>query len=221
DLFAELSTRYAALTASTSGLLSHAERRLDAARQQFAAALADSRAESKRLVEILTPLEDQLAMEKERGDALERLLAGRPPAPAVVRAGTDDASAVAGPARYFELLKACLTRMLFMNDEPGRDLHELAQQRDIRMIGKDWPDEGETMIGMLRLDCLQECVETVLREHIPGDFLEAGVWRGGATIFMKGILAAYGVEDRQVWVADSFRGLPVPDEVNFPQDVPI
>src|ERR1039458_3986673 len=56
---------------------------------------------------------------------------------------------------------------------------------------------------------------------IPGDFLEAGVWRGGATIFMKGMLAAYGVHDRRVWVADSFRGLPVPDEVHFPQDVPI
>jgi hypothetical protein len=89
------------------------------------------------------------------------------------------------------------------------------------MIGKDWPEDAETMIGMLRLDCIQECVETVLRDDIPGDFLEAGVWRGGATIFMKGMLAAYGVHDRRVWVADSFRGLPVPDEVNFPQDVPI
>jgi len=133
----------------------------------------------------------------------------------------DAATAVNGQARYFELLKACLTRMLFMNDEPGRDPVALAEQRDIRMIGKDWPHDAETMIGMLRLDCIQECVERVLRDDIPGDFLEAGVWRGGATIFMKGILAAYGVGDRRVWVADSFRGLPVPDEVNFPQDVPI
>jgi hypothetical protein len=88
------------------------------------------------------------------------------------------------------------------------------------MIGKDWPQEAETMIGLLRLDCIQECVETVLRDKVPGDLLEAGVWRGGATIFMKAILAAHGVGDRRVWVADSFRGLPEPDEVNFPQDVP-
>jgi Macrocin-O-methyltransferase (TylF)/Glycosyltransferase WbsX len=220
-LYADLFKRYGDLQASTTGLLSNAERRLDAASQQFAAALAESRAESNRLVEILTPIEGRLALERDRADALERLLAGRPPVPAVVRSSPDGAPPETGQARYFELLKACLTRMLFMNDEPGRDLRALAEQREIRMIGKDWPDDGETMIGMLRLDCIQQCVETVLREQVPGDFLEAGVWRGGATIFMKGILAAYGVQDRQVWVADSFRGLPVPDEVNFPQDVPI
>jgi hypothetical protein len=110
--------------------------------------------------------------------------------------------------------------MLFLNDQPGQDRVELAKLRAVRMIGKDWPEEAETMVGMLRLDCIQECVETVIREGVPGDLLEAGVWRGGATIFMKGILAAYGVQDRRVWVADSFRGLPVPDEINFPQDVP-
>jgi hypothetical protein len=109
--------------------------------------------------------------------------------------------------------------MLFLNDQPGQDRVELAKLRAVRMIGKDWPEEAETMVGMLRLDCIQECVETVIREGVPGDLLEAGVWRGGATIFMKGILAAYGVQDRRVWVADSFRGLPVPDEINFPQDV--
>jgi hypothetical protein len=221
DLYADLSKRYRDLQASASGLLSHAARRFEAAREQLEAELAESRAESRRLAEIVTPLEGQLALQVARAEDLQNLLAGRPPTPAVVRSVPDEVDDANGQRRYFELLKACLTRMLFMNDEPGRDLRELAQQRDVRMIGKDWPEEGETMIGMLRLDCLQQCVETVLRERVPGDFLEAGVWRGGATIFMKGILAAYGVQDRRVWVADSFRGLPVPDEVNFPQDVPI
>jgi O-methyltransferase len=36
------------------------------------------------------------------------------------------------------------------------------------------------------------------------------VWRGGATIFMRGYLAAHGITDRTVWVADSFAGLPPP-----------
>lgn len=35
-----------------------------------------------------------------------------------------------------------------------------------------------------------------------------GVWRGGACIFMRGALRAYGVTDRTVWVADSFCGFP-------------
>jgi O-methyltransferase len=43
------------------------------------------------------------------------------------------------------------------------------------------------------------------------------VWRGGASIFMRGILKAHGVSDRQVWVADSFEGLPAPD-ARYPED---
>jgi len=120
---------------------------------------------------------------------------------------------------YLDLLKACLTRMLFMNDAPGRDSAALAEQRELRQSGWDWPDEAETMIGMVRLDSIQECVSTVIRDEVPGDLLEAGVWRGGAAIFMRALLFAFGDRDRQVWVADSFEGLPPPDAINFTQDV--
>lgn len=68
----------------------------------------------------------------------------------------------------------------------------------------------ESMIGMSRLNNIQQCVETVLRDQVPGDLIETGVWRGGATIFMRAILAARGDESRQVFVADSFEGLPAP-----------
>jgi O-methyltransferase len=74
------------------------------------------------------------------------------------------------------------------------------------------------MIGLKRLDNLQTCVERVLHEGVPGDLIETGVWRGGATIFMRAILTAYGVKDRQVWVADSFEGLPLPDPEKYPED---
>ena len=50
------------------------------------------------------------------------------------------------------------------------------------------------------------------------DLIETGVWRGGATIFMRGILKAHGVKDRTVWVADSFEGLPLPDSSKYPAD---
>jgi O-methyltransferase len=58
---------------------------------------------------------------------------------------------------------------------------------------------------------LRFCVERIIADRVPGDLIETGVWRGGASIFMRGILAAYGVTDRRVWVADSFEGLPKPD----------
>ena len=67
------------------------------------------------------------------------------------------------------------------------------------------------MVGRARLNDLDHCVTTVLAEDVPGDLVECGVWRGGASILMRGILAAWNVTDRTVWVADSFAGLPSPE----------
>lgn len=80
-----------------------------------------------------------------------------------------------------------------------------------------------SMVGQARLDSLQLMIETVLREKIPGDFLEAGVWRGGASIFMRAMLNLWGDKQRKVYVADSFQGLPAPqlkqdENLNFHLD---
>jgi O-methyltransferase len=87
-----------------------------------------------------------------------------------------------------------------------------------RNLGLDWPASAETMIGMQRLAHLQHCVETVLASDIPGDLVECGVWRGGACILMRAVLAAYGDEKRCVWLADSFAGVPPPDPEHYPAD---
>lgn len=84
----------------------------------------------------------------------------------------------------------------------------------LREGGLDWPFFGYTMIGQKRLDNIQYAVETVLSEDIPGDFMETGVWRGGAVLLMKAILDAHSVTDRAVWCADSFEGLPPPNETD-------
>src|SRR5882724_714815 len=80
-----------------------------------------------------------------------------------------------------------------------------------REEGRNWPSYADTMIGLRRLDNLQECIESVLDDKVPGDLIETGVWRGGACIFMRGVLRVHGVDDRRVYVADSFQGLPAPD----------
>lgn len=90
---------------------------------------------------------------------------------------------------------------------------------DKRAKGQDWPPLADTMIGLKRLDNLQYCIETVLKENISGDLIETGVWRGGGSIFMCAVLKSHGSTDRTVWVADSFEGLPKPDPETYPQDV--
>ncbi|MGH9845761.1 MAG: TylF/MycF family methyltransferase [Blastocatellia bacterium] len=87
-----------------------------------------------------------------------------------------------------------------------------------RNDGRDWPADGYTMIGLKRMENLRMCVERVLQDCVPGDLVETGVWRGGATIFMRAILKAYGDMERRVWVADSFAGLPTPDAERYPAD---
>ncbi len=84
-----------------------------------------------------------------------------------------------------------------------------------KLEGRIWPRYAETMIGLKRLDNIQFCIESVLSNNIQGDLIEVGVWRGGASIFMKAVLAANRAIDRRVFVADSFEGLPKPDEKNI------
>src|SRR6188474_1402041 len=95
---------------------------------------------------------------------------------------------------YLDLLKGCLTRMLFPDMCWGD--WEFATPRpfdpDARREGRDWPTEAETMVGMRRLDNLQRCMRTVFREGVPGDLVETGVWRGGCAILMRAVLEAYG-----------------------------
>jgi hypothetical protein len=143
----------------------------------------------------------------------------------------------AAASLYLELLKKVLIGTLFptyfQRTEPPKHLlkartqlndlgfaivKEVPLDLSLRLEGRDWPVQSHSMIGQKRLDNLHACMTDVIRHHVPGDVIETGVWRGGATIFMRAVLKAYGVTDRTVWVADSFKGLPRPNEAQYPAD---
>ena len=120
---------------------------------------------------------------------------------------------------YIDLLKKCLLNMLHTDPDEVIKFKRWEKTRgEFREEGTDWPKLAHTMIGIKRLDNLHLCVEEVIKNNIPGDFIETGVWRGGATIFMRAMLKAYGITDRKVWVADSFQGVPPPNVEKYPQD---
>ncbi len=87
-----------------------------------------------------------------------------------------------------------------------------------RLNGYDWPSNAFTMIGLNRLNNIEDCIRTILKDNIQGDFIETGVWRGGATIFMRALLKELGIKDKTVWLADSFKGLPKPNSKSYPAD---
>ncbi len=104
----------------------------------------------------------------------------------------------------------------------GRFGFEIAYKKPydpaLREVGMDWPARAESMIGLRRMDNVVKSVSSVVKDGVEGDLIETGVWRGGATIMMRGVLKAYGDTTRKVWVADSFEGLPEPDAARFPAD---
>jgi SAM-dependent methyltransferase len=120
-------------------------------------------------------------------------------------------------ALYLDLMEACLLNTIY--EDPSQDpWSEGVYDPQKREEGVEWPSLAHTMIGRKRMANLRSVVETVITDGVPGDLIETGVWRGGACIYMRAILRAYGVTDRTVYVADSFEGLPPPDPGKYPAD---
>jgi hypothetical protein len=116
---------------------------------------------------------------------------------------------------YLELLKLALCDLVGESTEgvykrhDGRTYSRQLSDEDLRyrVTGMDWPLRALTMVGLARLDDLQRCVESVVEDGIEGDMIEAGAWRGGASILIRATLDTLG-DERVLWVADSFAGFP-------------
>jgi len=85
-----------------------------------------------------------------------------------------------------------------------------------RLEGLDWPQDAVTMIGLKRMNNIHESLDYIRENNVEGDLMETGVWKGGATIFMKLYCDIYGL-NKKVFVCDSFEGLPKPSG-KFKQD---
>jgi hypothetical protein len=112
---------------------------------------------------------------------------------------------------YLDLLEGSLTGTVHP-DESSSPWVRGKQDAARRGVGQDWPSRAETMIGTARMRNIRMLVHRALEESVSGDLIETGAWRGGACIYMRGILAAACDTKRRVFVADSFCGLPSPDE---------
>ena len=67
-----------------------------------------------------------------------------------------------------------------------------------------------TMTSGERLWSLVNAVRYVIDEGLPGDFAECGVWRGGSVMAMAKQLRALAVNDRRIWLYDTFAGMTAP-----------
>lgn len=69
-----------------------------------------------------------------------------------------------------------------------------------------------TMTSPQRVLALCNAVHYILQNQIPGSFVECGVWRGGSMAAVARTLIQSGVNDRDLWLYDTFDGMSDPTE---------
>jgi O-methyltransferase len=107
---------------------------------------------------------------------------------------------------YFDLIiKTILNEVYF----PGEHVNE----------GRVWPKcPAMSMIGRSRLENVLSLAKEKIEQGIKGDFIEAGIWKGGVIALMSAVLNVYGDTSRQVYGADSFKGIPPAKPDLYPAD---
>jgi hypothetical protein len=143
------------------------------------------------------------------------------PAAGAPEPATDSAAgaSAADPAElrrlYLDMVQRTIINTVY--EDPAQTFGD-TYRPEVREIGSDWPSVAHSMIGNRRMTNLRQICEIVIGQNVPGDFIETGVWRGGACILMRAVLKAWNITDRSVWVADSFAGLPRPTPDKYPAD---
>lgn len=69
-----------------------------------------------------------------------------------------------------------------------------------------------TLTSPQRVYSLIESVRYILKNNINGVFLECGVYKGGSMMTVALTLISQGVTDRELYLYDTFEGMPKPDE---------
>lgn len=68
-----------------------------------------------------------------------------------------------------------------------------------------------SMTSVERMYAVYKSIEYLEKAKIPGAIVECGVWRGGSIMVALATLKALGRTDRDIYLFDTFEGLPEPD----------
>lgn len=67
-----------------------------------------------------------------------------------------------------------------------------------------------TMVEIERCYALYFSVKYILKNNIPGDFVECGVWKGGSSMLVALMLKKENAVDRKIYLYDTFAGMTEP-----------
>lgn len=111
---------------------------------------------------------------------------------------------------YIDLIKRTVTNYCYLGGD--------APFEQFRCVTHYQVDRGEwkidplarpaTLLSKAQLDLIERCLIEVHERGVPGDLIEAGIWRGGAIMMMRALLYAYDIPGRRIFASDSFAGIP-------------
>lgn len=111
---------------------------------------------------------------------------------------------------YLELLKRSVTNYAYLGGDSAFEDFRCVRHYDIQQ--SQWKiDPLSKPLSLLtkgQLDLIEKIAVALDQRRVPGDFLEAGIWRGGAVALMRALIDAYAMDGRRVFAADSFAGIP-------------
>lgn len=71
-----------------------------------------------------------------------------------------------------------------------------------------------TMVEIERCYALYQAVQYIIKNNIPGDLVECGVWKGGSAMLVAYTLKQAGIINRKLYLYDTFEGMTQPGEMD-------
>lgn len=111
---------------------------------------------------------------------------------------------------YIDLIKRSITNYHYLGGDNSFEKFRCVSHYDLEQ--GQWKIDPLarpiTLLTKAQLDLVEKAVLSVEERGVPGDFIEAGVWRGGVIILMRALIDAHKITKRKVFAADSFAGIP-------------
>lgn len=114
---------------------------------------------------------------------------------------------VAGKARTLERLNSALSKVT------GYRIARVSPTfADREMASTIAAVRAYTMTSDEKLHGLITATRYIVKHGVPGDFVECGVWRGGSMQAVARTLCQLGVDDRDLYLFDTFEGMTTPSD---------
>jgi O-methyltransferase len=111
---------------------------------------------------------------------------------------------------YLDLVKRSITNYHYLGGDTPFEAFRCVNHYDLQKSKWKIDDLARplTLLTAGQLNLIENAVLALEQRKVPGDYIEAGIWRGGVIVFLRALLGAYGIQGRRILAADSFAGIP-------------